>query len=236
MSDEPRPLRTRRELLKLAPVVLTGAFFVPRWRNRLISRGVALSDWASARIFRTRHLAQEYDAADLVPFERFPYNYYDILEPDIDFDAWRLEVSGAVRRPGRYTLDQIRSLPKTVQNTRHVCVEGWDAIGRFGGARLSDFLDSVGADPAARFVVVTCADDYYESLDLDTARHPQTLLCYEMYDRPLNRGHGAPLRLQMPTKWGYKQAKYLVTLSVAHVLPARRSYWGDQGYSWYGGL
>jgi len=141
-----------------------------------------------------------------------------------------------VNRAGRYSLDQIRALPKITQNTRHVCVEGWDAIGRFGGSRLVDFLDLVGADPRARFLTVTCADDYYESLDMATARQPQSLLCYEMYDRPLDRGHGAPLRLQLPTKLGYKQAKYLMTLNVTDVLPAKRSYWGDQGYSWYGGL
>ena len=90
--------------------------------------------------------------------------------------------------------------------------------------------------PSARFITVTCADDYYESLDMATARQPQSLLCYEMYDRPLDRGHGAPLRLQLPTTLGYKQAKYLMTLNVTNVLPASRSYWGDQGYSWHGGL
>ena len=97
-------------------------------------------------------------------------------------------------------------------------------VGRFGGARLADFLTLVGADPPARFLTVTCADDYYESLDMETALQPQSLLCYEMYDRPLDRGHGAPLRLNLPTKLGYKQAKYLMTLEVTHVLPERRSY------------
>lgn len=236
MPDTPRRFPTRRELLKIAPVAAAGAFLVPRWRDGLLTRGVALSDWASGTLFRSGHLAPEYADSDIVPFERFPYNGYDILEPDIDFDAWRLVVSGAVARPGQYTLADIRRLPKVVQNTRHVCVEGWDAIGRFGGARLADFLALVGAEPTARFITVDCADDYYESLDIETARHPQTLLCYEMYDRPLDRGHGAPLRLQMPTKIGYKQAKYLTKLSVTHVIPAERSYWADQGYSWYGGL
>jgi DMSO/TMAO reductase YedYZ molybdopterin-dependent catalytic subunit len=122
------------------------------------------------------------------------------------------------------------------QTTRHVCVEGWDAIGRFGRARLRDFLQLVGADPDACFITMTCADDYYESLDMATAWQPQSPLCYEMYEKPLDAGHGAPLRLQLPTKPGYKQAKYLITLNVTTVLPAQRSYWGDQGYSSYGGL
>jgi DMSO/TMAO reductase YedYZ molybdopterin-dependent catalytic subunit len=227
---------TRRELLKLSPLLLLGGFAVPAVRDRLLDAGVACSDLASQALFRRGHLAPTFSDRDVVPFERFPYNGYDVLEPKIDFDRWALTVGGAVGRPGRYTLARIRTLPKITQNTRHVCVEGWDAIGRFGGVRLIDFLDAVGADPHARFITVTCADDYYESLDMATARQPQSLLCYEMYDRPLDRGHGAPLRLQMPTTLGYKQAKYLMTLNVTDVLPARRSYWGDQGYSWHGGL
>jgi DMSO/TMAO reductase YedYZ molybdopterin-dependent catalytic subunit len=227
---------TRRELLKLSPVLLLGAFAVPAWRDHLLDAGVAWSDTAADILFRRGHLAPTFADSDVVPFDRFPYNGYDILEPAIDFARWALTVGGAVARPGRYTLDQIRGLVKVVQNTRHICVEGWDAIGRFGGARLSDFLDLVGADPQARFITVRCADDYYESLDMATARQPQSLLCYEMYDRALDRGHGAPLRLQLPTKLGYKQAKYLMTLEVTNVLPPNRSYWGDQGYSWYGGV
>ena len=230
------PRVTRRELLKLSPVLLLGSFAVPGVRDRLLDAGVAWSDVASRALFRRAHLAPTFSERDVVPFERFPYNGYDVLEPEIDFDRWALTVGGAVSRPGRYTLDQIRALPKITQNTRHVCVEGWDAIGRFGGVSLNDFLDAVGADPHARFLTVTCADDYYESVDMATARQPQSLLCYDMYDRPLDRGHGAPLRLQMPTTLGYKQAKYLMTLNVTHVLPGRRSYWGDQGYSWHGGL
>jgi len=230
------PPRTRRELLKLAPLLAIGAVGYAPWRERILGAGLRFSDWASARSFRSTHLAPTYGPADVVPFERFPYNYYDVLEPAIDFAAWSLKVDGLVSRPGTYGLEQIQRLPKVSQNTRHVCVEGWDAIGNFGGARLADFLDLAGADPQARYVAVTCADQYYESIDRATARQPQTLLCYEMYGKPLDRGHGAPLRLQMPTTLGYKQAKYLMTLSVLNELPEERSYWGDQGYSWYGGL
>jgi DMSO/TMAO reductase YedYZ molybdopterin-dependent catalytic subunit len=236
MNDPLEPRVTRRELLKLSPLLLLGGFAVPAVRERLLRAGVAWSDTASASLFRRAHKVPVFADTDVMPFDQFPYNGYDVLEPAIDFDRWALAVDGAVNRGGRYALDHIRALPKIAQNTRHVCVEGWDAIGRFGGARLSDFLDLVGADSRARFITVTCADDYYESLDMATARQPQSLLCYEMYDRPLDRGHGAPLRLHLPTKLGYKQAKYLMTMNVTDVLPAKRSYWGDQGYSWYGGL
>ncbi len=221
---------SRRELLKLAPVLAVGAFAIPKLQEPLLKAGLGFSDWASARLFRSRHLATTFNESELTPFEKFPINGYDVEDPGVDFEAWTLTVSGAVKKPGEYKLAQVQSLPQVRQNTRHVCVEGWDVIGRFGGARLSDFLRMIGADTSARFVYVECADDYYESLDMATALHPQTLLCYEMYDQPLTREHGAPLRLQIPTKIGYKQAKYLTDLKVTNVLD-RVGYWEDQGYS-----
>lgn len=225
----------RRELLKLAPVLAIGAFAIPKFQEPLLRTGLGFSNWVSARLFRSRHLATTFPDSEVVPFEKFPLNGYDVEDPGIDLDKWTLNVSGAVQKPGAYKLEQFQSLPRVRQNTRHVCVEGWDVIGRFGGARLSDFLHMIGADTTSRFISVQCADDYYESLDMATALHPQTLLCYEMYDRPLTREHGAPLRLQIPTKVGYKQAKYLTDLKVTNVLD-RVGYWEDQGYSSFYGL
>lgn len=225
----------RRELLKLTPVLALGAFAIPKLRDPLLSAGVGFSDWFSARLFREGHLARTFSDAELTPFEKFPINDYDEDDPGVDLENWSLTVSGQVQKPGEYTLAQIQSLPKVRQNTRHVCVEGWDVIGSFAGVRLSDFLNTIGADPNAKFVYVECADDYYESLDMETARHPQSLLCYEMYDRPLTREHGAPLRLTIPTKIGYKQAKYLTDLKVTSVLQ-KVGYWEDQGYPGFYGL
>jgi DMSO/TMAO reductase YedYZ molybdopterin-dependent catalytic subunit len=226
----------RRELLKLTPIVLAGAFVIPGLRTPLLREGVALSDWASGLLFSKARLAPTFAPSAVVPFEKFPYNGYDVLDPNVDLDNWTLTVEGKVRRSGEYSLAQIRDLPKITQNVRHVCVEGWDAIGSFGGVRISDFLRSVGADPRACFLEVVCADDYYESVDMDTAMHPQSLLCYEMYGKPLDRGHGAPLRLHLPTKLGYKHAKYLTGIHVTDVLKPKRGYWVDQGYSWFAGL
>jgi DMSO/TMAO reductase YedYZ molybdopterin-dependent catalytic subunit len=226
---------SRRELLKLAPVVALGAFAIPRLQTPLLKAGLGFSDWASGKLFRTGHMAKTFEDSDLTPFAKFPINGYDVADPEVDFDKWTLTVSGQVQRPGDYRLAQIQALPKIRQNTRHVCVEGWDVIGSFGGVRLSDFLQMIGYDRSAKFVYVECADDYYESLDMETALHPQTLLCYEMYEQPLTREHGAPLRLQIPTKIGYKQAKYLTDLKVTHVLD-RVGYWEDQGYSEFYGL
>ena len=226
---------TRRELLKLTPVIALGAFAVPKLREPLLRAGLGFSDWASGLMFRSGHLATTFENAELTPFEKFPINGYDVEDPEVDLDKWRLNVTGAVQKAGEYTLAQIQSFPKQMQNTRHVCVEGWDVIGNFGGTRLSDFLKSVGADTTARFLTMQCADDYYESLDMATALHPQTLLCYEMYGQPITRKHGAPVRLNIPTKVGYKQAKYLTDLKVTNVLD-KVGYWEDQGYSEFYGL
>jgi DMSO/TMAO reductase YedYZ molybdopterin-dependent catalytic subunit len=226
---------SRRELLKLAPVVALGAFALPKLQEPLLRTGLGFSDWASKELFRPHHLAPTFSDSELTPFSRFPINDYDVDDPEVDFDRWTLTVTGAVQKSGDYTLAQIQALPKFEQNTKHVCVEGWDVIGRFGGVRLSDFLRAIRADLSAKFVYVECADDYYESLDMASALHPQTMLCYEMYGQPLTREHGAPLRLTIPTKIGYKQAKYLTDLKVAYVLE-KKGYWEDQGYSTFYGL
>jgi DMSO/TMAO reductase YedYZ molybdopterin-dependent catalytic subunit len=225
----------RREILKLSPVVLLGAFAIPTVQDSLLKAGLAFHDWASAKLFRRNHLAPTFSDAEVVPFDKFPINGYDVADPGVDLDAWKLKVTGDVQRPGEYTLAQIQALPRQRQNTRHICVEGWDVIGRFGGARLSEFLDLVGANPESRFVFVECADDYYTTIDMATARHSQSLLCYEMYDRPLTREHGAPVRLSIPTKIGYKNAKYLTHMHITSVL-TKNGYWEDQGYSNYYGL
>lgn len=222
----------RRELLKLSPILLVGAFAVPRLRDSLLAKGLAFSDFASSKWFRRGHLAPTYSDAEVTPLSAFPLNTYDVDDPEVDLENWTLKVSGDVQRPGEYSLAQIQALPKQRQNTRHVCVEGWDVVGSFAGARISDFLRLVSANPNAKFLYFECADDYYESLDMATAMHPQSLLCYEIYDRPLTREHGAPLRLSLPTKIGYKSAKYLTSVRITDVL-TRQGYWEDQGYSWF---
>jgi DMSO/TMAO reductase YedYZ molybdopterin-dependent catalytic subunit len=227
---------SRRTLLQLAPLALFAALLIPRVQEKFIREGLALADWASGKFFSKGRLAPTFANSEVASFEKFPYNYSSVLDPGVDLAKWTLAVEGLVARPGNYTLAEIRALPRISQNTRHICIEGWDVIGNFGGCRISEFLDFVGAEPGARFLEAECADDYYESIDMASALHPQSLLCYEMYGQPLDRGHGAPLRLQMPTKLGYKQAKYLTALRVTNVLHKEKGYWEDQGYSWYGGI
>ena len=228
---------SRRELLALAPLAPLAALALPDARSSIVRAGLALSDRAGEWMFRPAQLAPTYGDADLTPFERFPVNRYVEFEPSrADLEKWRLYVEGEVSRPGEYTLDQIKALPRVVQNVRHICIEGWDVVGSFGGARMADLLTMIGADPRARFVEVGCLDDYYSSLDMASCLHPQTLACYEMYGRPLTGGHGAPLRLHLPVKLGYKSSKHVYSLRVTNVLRAERGFWEDQGYSWYGGI
>jgi len=123
----------RREILKLSPVVLLGAFAIPTVQDSLLKAGLGFHDWVSAKLFRRGHLAPTFSDAEVVPFEKFPINGYDVADPGVDLDAWTLKVTGDVRKPGEYTLAQIQALPRQRQNTKHICVEGWDVIGRFGG-------------------------------------------------------------------------------------------------------
>jgi DMSO/TMAO reductase YedYZ molybdopterin-dependent catalytic subunit len=228
---------SRREVLKLLPIGLLGAFLFKRPQRWLLKQGLAFSDAASQFAFRRGSMAQEFPDSQVAPFKKFPYNFWDVADPGIDLDAWQLRVEGLAQRPGNYVLADLQKLPRHQQNTRHICVEGWDVIGNFGGTRLSEVLSMVGADTSAKYLYFECGDNYYQSIDMESALHPQTLACWEMYGRPLSRGHGAPLRIVIPTKLGYKQPKYVEKMVVTNVLrPGHRGFWEDQGYSWHGGL
>ena len=225
----------RREWLKMLPLAALGAIAIPSVNEKLIKRGLALSDRVAEQFFRQQQLAPTFSDREVTAFEKFPLNSYSAYEAE-DLANWKLIVEGMVARPGEYTLEQIKALPKQVQNVKHICVEGWNVIGNFGGVRLADFLQFVGADPQARFVEFTCLDDYFTSYDIASCLHPQTLLCYEMYGQPLTKEHGVPLRIHTPIKLGYKSAKHLFTMRVSNVLSRETGYWEDQGYSWHGGV
>src|SRR6202166_4221921 len=92
----------RRELLKLTPLIALGALAIPGVQESLLKKGLGFSDWASARLFRSGHLAPTFADSDLTPFEKFPINGYDVDDPGVDFEKWTLTVAGAVQRPGDY--------------------------------------------------------------------------------------------------------------------------------------
>ncbi|GAB3628837.1 molybdopterin-binding protein [Pandoraea terrae] len=165
----------------------------------------------------------------------FPFNAFYEKEkaPVVEEAGFALEVSGLVADRHSWRLEELRAMPQTDQITRHICVEGWSAIGRWGGVRFSDFLKRVGADLSAKYVGFKCADDYYTSIDMPTALHPQTLLTLTFDGQVLPREYGFPMKLRMPTKLGYKNPKHIQAMFVTNRYPG--GYWEDQGYNWFGG-
>lgn len=191
------------------------------------------NDRVQAAIFDPTKLAPTYPHSMIV--RPFPFNaYYAESEVrQVDGAAFRLEVGGLVTDRHRWTLAELGALPQQEQVTRHICVEGWSAIGRWGGVPFAHFLRRVGADLTARYVGFTCADDYHTSIDMATALHPQTLLALTCDGKTLKPRYGYPLKLRMPTKLGYKNPKHVLAIFVTNRYPG--GYWEDQGYNWFGG-
>lgn len=227
---------SRRKLLKLSPLVLiAGCDVSAGGRTESFLRSVQrFNDWVQSKVFDSTKLAPEYSDSAVTPVEGFRVNGKDADDPDIDLDAWLLKVDGMVKKPGTFSLEQIQSLPRREMNTRHCCVEGWSMIPKWAGTSMKDFLGLVGADPAAQFLNVQCVDEYYTSYDMPSVLHPQTLLCYEAYGKPLTISHGAPLRIVMPTKLGYKSAKWIIRITISNEKSG--GYWEDQGYDWFAGI
>jgi len=191
------------------------------------------NDRAQAWLFNPKKLAPEYpESAITTPF---PFNaYYGVGDvPLVDGEHYRLELEGLIREKKPWTLPELYALPQTSQVTRHICVEGWSAIGKWGGVRFSDFLARIGADTSAKYVGFTCADDYYTSIDMATALHPQTLLTLRYADQILPAQYGFPMKLRIPTKLGFKNPKHIVAIFVTNEYPG--GYWEDQGYNWFSG-
>jgi DMSO/TMAO reductase YedYZ molybdopterin-dependent catalytic subunit len=199
---------------------------------------------ALARISRFNDAIQGllFDPALLAPTypesmitDPFPFNaYYSEDEVrEIDGDTWKLELSGMLADRKPWTLEQLRALPQQSQVTRHICVEGWSAIGKWGGVQFSHFLRLVGADLTAKYVGFKCGDDYFTSIDMATALHSQTLMALTYNGEPLPPRYGFPMKLRMPTKLGYKNPKHIQAIFVTNTYPG--GYWEDQGYNWFGG-
>jgi DMSO/TMAO reductase YedYZ molybdopterin-dependent catalytic subunit len=196
-------------------------------------------------------LAREFGAAEMSPVFRsngtsMPSGntYRDHLARG--FADWRLSVGGLVGRPLSLSLAQLRAMPVRTQITRHDCVEGWSAIGKWHGTPLNALLEASGLRQGARYVVFHCADTiggrpYYESIDLVDAFHPQTILAWGMNDRLLPVANGAPLRLRVERQLGYKHAKYIMGIeaveSLRPIYGGRGGFWEDSGdYEWYAGI
>ena len=188
-----------------------------------------VQDW----LFSPDRLAPEFPESAIT--RPFPFNaYYGVEEVRrVDPNGYKLQVSGLVREKKAWTLPELYALPQVSQITRHICVEGWSAIGKWSGVRFSDFLQRIGADTTARYVGFQCADDYYSSIDMATALHPQTQLTLRFADQILPAEYGFPMKLRIPTKLGFKNPKHITAIYVTNKYPG--GYWEDQGYNWYSG-
>ncbi len=198
-----------------------------------LSKISGLNDKGQGWLFNPNQLAPTYP--DSMITRPFPFNafYAESEIPAVDECGYRLEVSGLVADRKNWSLAELRAMPQTDQVTRHICVEGWSAIGKWGGVPFASFLRRIGADTSARFVGFKCSDDYYTSIDMATAMHPQTLLTLTYDNKPLPPRYGFPMKLRMPTKLGYKNPKHIQAIFVTNTYPG--GYWEDQGYNWFGG-
>lgn len=236
-----------------APAVLAGCLpdaSHPAYTGQFLSWGEYLS-YRAARLIAPNALAREYEPMDVSPLFRTNGNV-DATLGDYQrhfatgFRDWRLRVDGLVQRPLDLSLDQIGRMPSRSQITRHDCVEGWSAIGQWIGVPVSAVLDRARLKDSARFIVFHCADTlgpwaYYESIDLNDAFHPQTILAYGMNGALLPRGHGAPLRLRVERQLGYKHAKFVMRLEAVETLvgigSGRGGFWEDiANYEWFAGI
>jgi DMSO/TMAO reductase YedYZ molybdopterin-dependent catalytic subunit len=223
----------------------------------------AVEDWtrlSQRALLHPERLAREYSPADISPVFK-PNGTLNPGTPEYEahvarnFADWRLKIDGMVANPISLSVSEIRRLPRRIQITKHDCVEGWTAIGMWTGVQLGLLLKAAAIKPGARYAVLHCADNltgepakggeqspgqYYESIDLRDALHPQTLIAYSLNGKPLDVAHGAPLRLRVERQLGYKQAKYVerieITDSFAHIAGGQGGYWEDRGYEWYAGI
>ena len=223
----------------------------------------AVEDWTKISqrgLLYPDRLAREYSPADISPVFK-PNGTYDPGTDEYNrhvaqnFSDWRLKVDGLVSNPLSLSLADLQRLPRRTQITRHDCVEGWSAIGMWTGVQLGLILKAAAMKPNARYAVFHCADNltgepskggeqspgqYYESIDLRDAFHPQTLIAYALNGRPLDVPHGAPLRLRVERQLGYKHAKYVERIEIVdsfdRIAGGRGGYWEDRGYEWYAGM
>lgn len=248
----------RRQLLKAAAgaagiMASSGCDDLSRseWVRQMLGHTEAWTERVQRALTPANALAKEYEERDISAV--FPPNGNThpgtsdyVAKAEHDFVDWQVGVTGLIAKPATWSLAELRDMPSRTQITRHDCVEGWSAIGKWTGVPLGDLMHRVEPLPEARYVVFYCADidgegiPYYESVAMEDAYHPQTMLAYELNGRPLDIPHGAPIRLRIERQLGYKHAKYVMGLelvaSLSSIGGGKGGYWEDQGYEWYAGI
>ena len=228
-----------------AAAAIAGRYgLVPPDHGGLYGVGETLTYGTQRVLMATRSMAREFRRSDISPV--IPVNgdppeseeYQSLLARE--FSSWRLVVDGLVTKPASFSLQDLRRLPARTQITHQACEEGWSFIAEWSGVPLAALLDVVWVRPEARWVVFYPFDEFWDSIDVDEARHPQTLLAYSMNGGDLPAGHGAPLRLRVPRQLGYKSIKYLSRITLVESLDqvgnGQGSLSPEIGYSWYAGI
>ena len=229
-----RRLFLKRGLSLGALAMLTGCDITDQEAvQRMLMAMSRWNDGVQQWLFSPNRLAPEFPESRIT--KPFPFNAYygedEVVE--VDGAEYKLELAGMVREKKPWTLPELYALPQVSQVTRHICVEGWSAIGKWSGVRFSDFLARIGADTTAKYVGFQCADDYYGSIDMATALHPQTIIALRYGEELLPPKYGYPMKIRIPTKLGFKQPKHVAAIFVTNEYPG--GYWEDKGYNWFSG-
>lgn len=234
----PRQRLLRRHFLKLSGLssvsLLLGGCGTPLFEDIVGKVSEPLNQKVETLIFNPEKLAPEFPISEIEP-EALIVNSFNFT-PKIDPTKFRLVVDGTVNKFLSLSMTEIQQMPLASMVIRHVCVEGWAAIVQWGGVRLRDIINLAQPKPEAKYVYFKSADGYYESWDLASCMHPQTLMAYQKNRQPLPIDNGAPLRLASPIKLGYKQSKWVTNIILSDRLLPVKGYWEDQGYEWYAGL
>lgn len=193
-----------------------------------------LNQQVESLIFQPQQPIPEFPITEIEPDKLIVNSFRGT--PTINPAAYRLIIDGEVNNPLSLSMSDLQKLPFTSMVIRHVCVEGWAAIVQWGGVRLRDLLAIAKPLPQSKYAYFYSADGYYESWDLDSVLHPQTLMAYQKNGQSLAPENGAPLRLASPVKLGYKLSKWVTRIQLTSELGERRGYWEDLGYEWYAGL
>jgi DMSO/TMAO reductase YedYZ molybdopterin-dependent catalytic subunit len=233
--DAPTRRQFGRQLLTLGGIAMLSGCDLTNDKsvNTALRTMSSFNDTVQGWMFDPNKMAPTYPESMIT--RPFPFNaFYDIDQvPEIDPATYKLQVGGLATGKKIWTLDELHAFPQESQITRHICIEGWSAIGKWGGVRFSEFLKAAGADTTARYVSFNCADDYSTSIDMPTALHAQTLLTLSYDGQTLPPKYGFPMKLRMPTKLGYKNPKHIVSISIGNTYTG--GYWENQGYNWFGG-
>ncbi len=236
--QRPRLFLNRRQLLQLSGLssagLLLGGCASSLFEDIVGKTFEPLNQSVEALILNPQKPVPEFPKNAIEP-DKLLINTFD-LTPQIDPIQFRLKIDGDVARPMQLSLADIEKIPLTSMVIRHVCVEGWAAIVQWGGVRLRDLIALAQPKPSVRYVYFKSADGYYESWDLPSAMHPQTLMAYQKNGQPLSVDNGAPIRLASPIKLGYKQSKWVTQITLVDNLLPMKGYWEDQGYEWFAGL